>query len=179
MKKQLVPTLVAGIILFIWQFLSWAQLNVHGSEMQYTDKQDAIMEVLSQNLQPGNYVLPQPAPGTSKEQQEEFMKNSTGKPWATVSFHASYNANMGMNMFRGFVVDLISAFLLVWLLLKMQNLDFKTALLSSLAVGFISYLTIPYLSSVWFEVGSMGYLIDTIAQWGLVGLWLGWWLTRR
>jgi len=27
MKKQLIATVVAGIILFVWQFLSWAALK--------------------------------------------------------------------------------------------------------------------------------------------------------
>jgi hypothetical protein len=32
---------------------------------------------------------------------------------------------------------------------------------------------------VWMETDSTGYLVDTIAQWGLVGVWLGWWLNRK
>jgi hypothetical protein len=47
------------------------------------------------------------------------------------------------------------------------------------AVGIIGYLTIPYLNSVWFEGSSMGYLVDALVQWGLVGAWLGWWLPKK
>ena len=32
MKKQLLATLVGGIILFVWQFLSWALIPIHKSE---------------------------------------------------------------------------------------------------------------------------------------------------
>lgn len=179
MKNQLIATAVAGVILFLWQFLSWSVLNVHGSEMQYTDKQDAVLQVLSANLAEGSYFMPQPPPGTPSEQQQEFMKNMTGKPWAIVNYHAAMNTNMGMNMVRGLAVDLVAAFLLIWLLVKIPNLDFKTGLLSSLAVGAIGYLTIPYLNSIWFESGSIGYLVDVFGQWGLVGLWLGWYLPRK
>ncbi|MBI5917535.1 MAG: hypothetical protein HY842_19375 [Bacteroidetes bacterium] len=180
MKKQLIATLVAGILLFLWQFLSWAQLNVHGNEMQYTGQQDTILQMLGQqNLKGGTYMLPMPAPNSTPEQQQAFMDSSAGKPWATVSYHASMNASMGMGMFRGFIVDLLAAFLLIWMLLKMTNLDFKTALLSSWAVGAIGYLTIPYLNSIWYETNSMGYLIDVVVGWGLVGAWLGWFLTRK
>jgi len=84
-----------------------------------------------------------------------------------------------MSMFRGFAVDIISAFLLIWLLLKIEKRPLSTVLLSSLAVGLIGYFTIPYLNSVWFETKSLGYLIDSVAQWGLVGVWLGWWLNRK
>ena len=86
---------------------------------------------------------------------------------------------MGMNMLRGFVIDLISIFLLVWLLMQFANLQFKSILLTSLAVGGIGYLTIPYLNTIWFDESSIGYLIDTLVQWGLVGTWLGWWLTKK
>jgi len=46
-------------------------------------------------------------------------------------------------------------------------------------VGLIGYLTIPYLNSIWFETNSIGHLIDAFVSWGLVGIWLGWWLPRR
>jgi len=179
MKKQLIATLVGGILLFVWQFLSWALLNVHGSEFTYTANQDKIMEVLSQNLEEGQYMLPTAPPNSTPEQQQAIMESATGKPWATISYHKSMNTSMGMNMLRGIVIDLISVFLLVWLLLQSANLQFKSALLSSLAVGIIGYLTIPYLNTIWFEESSIGHLVDAVVQWGLVGAWLGWWLTKK
>lgn len=179
MKNQLIATLAGGVILFLWQFLSWTMLNVHGAEYQYTSNQDSVMAALAQNLKEGSYMLPQPAPGSSKEEQQAFMEKNMGKPWASISYHESFEGSMGMNMFRAIIVDFAAVFLLVWLLLKITNLDFKTALLSSLAVGAIAYLTIPYLNSIWFESNTIGYLVDWVAQWGLVGTWLGWWLTKR
>lgn len=180
MKKQLIATLVAGILLFVWQFLSWSMLNVHGNEMMYTENQDAILQSLGQhNLKDGTYMLPMPAPNSTPEQQQAYMESSAGKPWATVSYHASFDTNMGMSMFRGFIVDLLAAFLLIWILVRITNLDFKTALLSSWAVGAIGYLTIPYLNAVWFDTNTMGYLVDVVVGWGLVGAWLGWFLPRK
>ncbi len=179
MKKQLIATLVGGLILFFWQFLSWSVLNVHGAEFKYTANQDKVMEALSANLEEGTFMLPQPAPGSSQGEQQAFMENSAGKPWATIHYYKAFSTNMGMNLFRGFAVDLVTVFLLVWLLLKINNLDFKTALLSSLAVGGMAYLTIPYLNSIWFEGNTIGYIVDLVAEWGLIGAWLGWWLTKR
>ena len=179
MKKQLIATLVGGVILFFWQFLSWAALNVHGAEFKYTANQDKVLEALGANLEEGSYFIPQPAPGTSQEEQKAMMENWTGKPWASISYHKSLSSDMGMNMFRAIVIDFLAVFLLVWLLLKINNLDFKTALLSSLAVGAIAYLTIPYLNSIWFERHTLGYIVDWVAEWGLTGAWLGWWLTKR
>ncbi len=180
MKKQLIATLVGGLILFIWQFLSWAAIPIHKSEYGYTPNQDKILEALSQNLtEEGTYMLPTVPPGTSNEQTQAAMEASAGKPWATVSYHKSMSTAMGMNMVRGFAIDLVSAWLLIWLLMKIPNLNMSTALQSSIAVGIIGYLTIPYLHSIWFESNSLEYLIDAIVQWGLVGVWLGWWLPRK
>jgi hypothetical protein len=180
MKKQLVGTLVAGLILFVWQFLSWSVLSTHKSAFGYTPNQDKIMEALNQNLsEEGTYMIPGVAPGSSQEQEMAAMESGIGKPWASISYHKSFSVNMGMNMFRGLVVDLLAAFLLIWLLLKSNNLNLSTALQASVAVGLIGYLTIPYLDSIWFETNSLGHLVDAVASWGLVGLWLGWWLPRR
>ena len=48
MKKLFVGALVGGLILFIWQFLSWSLLNIHLPEMQYTPAQDEILSALSE-----------------------------------------------------------------------------------------------------------------------------------
>ncbi len=82
-------------------------------------------------------------------------------------------------MFRGFAIDLLAAFLMIWLLLKFKSLNMLTVIQASIAVGLIGYLTIPYLDSIWFEGNSIEYLIDALVQWGLVGVWLGWWLPRK
>ncbi len=180
MKKQLIATLVGGIILFIWQFLSWAAIPIHKSEYGYTANQDKIMEALNQNLtEEGTYMLPGVPPGASQEQSEASMQSSIGKPWASITYHKAMNVNMGMNMFRGLVIDLLAAFLLTSVLLKFETINMRTALQASVFIGIIGYLTIPYLYSIWFETNSIGHLIDAFGQWALVGLWLGWWLPRR
>jgi len=180
MKKQLIATLVGAIILFVWQFLSWALLPIHQSEYGYTPNQDKIMEVLNQNLtEKGTYFMPGVPPGTPHAEAEAAMAGNIGKPWASISYHKSFSVDMGMNMVRGFAVDLLAAWLLVWLLLRFETLNLTTAVQASVFVGIIGYLTIPYLNSIWFETNSLGHLVDAVVSWALVGVWLGWWLTRR
>ncbi|MFK7775378.1 MAG: hypothetical protein AB8F94_24775 [Saprospiraceae bacterium] len=91
MNKQLVGTLVAGVILFIWQFVSWNVLNLHQAEMAYTPKQDQIMEALSQlDLEEGHYMIPTVASDASMDEKEKLMESMIGKPWATVSYHKAF-----------------------------------------------------------------------------------------
>lgn len=179
MKKQLIATLVAALILFVWQFLSWSMLNIHGAEMTYTPKQDTILNFLSQNLEEGAYFLPTVPPDMPASEHQAAMEGAMGKPWARVQFHSKMEMSMGLNMVRGLAANLVAAWLLVWLLMQFAKIDLKTGVLASLAVGAIGYITIPYLNSIWFETSTMGYIIDLIVQWGLIGVWLGWYLGKR
>lgn len=176
MKKQLIGTLVGAIILFLWQFISWGMVNFHKAEQQYTPNQDKILEVLSENLTEGEYFLPGVPPGTPMEEQQAMQEKMMGKPWATINYHPEFEMNMRMNMLRGFLIDLIAAFFLCWILLKFGNLNFMDAVIAAVMIGLIGYLTITYLNSVWFESNTIGYLIDAIGAWVLVGAWLGWYL---
>lgn len=178
MNKQIIATLVGAIILFVWQFLSWSMLNVHGAEMMYTPNQDRILEFLGEQLEDGHYFLPNVAPDATMEEAQAAMEAAEGKPWATISYHSALENNMAINLIRGMAVDLVSVFLLVWVLLQMAGLNFGRTVFTSIAVGLIGYLTITYLNSVWYDTPTIGYLIDALVGWGAVGVWLGWYLNR-
>ncbi|MFZ1702809.1 MAG: hypothetical protein WAT79_00605 [Saprospiraceae bacterium] len=176
MKKLIIGALVGAIILFIWQFMSWAALNLHGNSTQYTSKQDTILSFLSTQLEPGFYFLPTTAPEASTEDHNKFVESASGKPWAQVYYHASFETSMSGNMIRGFVTDIVIVFLLCWLLLQVKVRSFKDTLLITIAIGLIGYLAGTYSDHIWFETPSMAHLIDAIVGFGLVGSWLGWYL---
>ncbi|CAH0994603.1 hypothetical protein EMA8858_00713 [Emticicia aquatica] len=180
MKKVVIASIVGGLLLFIWQTLSWTVLELHSPMQSYTPKQDEILKFLNENLDEGNYFLPTVPAGTSMEESDKAMTAAAGKPWADIRFHKAMNMqqNMGMNMIRGFLIDIIAVFLLCWFLLKNTS-DFKTTLLSCVALGLISYLTTDYTFQIWYETKTIPNLIDAIAGWGLCGIWLGWWLSRK
>lgn len=178
MKKQIFGTLVGGLLLFVWQFLSWAMLNIHSAEATYTPAQDSILMLLDRHLDDGVYFLPTAPPGSSQADYQAVMESSLGKPWAQINYGSSMPDNMGMNMLRGFISDLAAVFLLIWLLMKMASPGFSTVLLSSIAVGVIGFLTISYLDNIWYGTPAWAYLLDAVVSWGLVGVWLGWWLNR-
>ncbi|HHS95034.1 MAG TPA: hypothetical protein ENJ45_00470 [Phaeodactylibacter sp.] len=179
MKKQITAALVGGFILFLWQFISWAMLGIHEPSQLHSPNQEAILECLNQNLsEEGTYFMPRLALDAPSEDQEAFYQKQEGKPWAIVSYHKNMQNTMGMNLGRGFLIDFLSVFLLCWILMRMKDLDMKTILLTALAVGIIGYLTINYLNTIWFKNNSIPYLIDAVLSWGLVGIWLGWFLPR-
>jgi len=59
MKKAIIGSIVGALIIFIWQFLSFALINFHKPAQEYTDKQEAIMGFLDgQGLKDGGYLFP-------------------------------------------------------------------------------------------------------------------------
>src|SRR5882762_8086239 len=90
MKKLVIGSLVGGLLIFIWQTLSWAALNLHHASQEYTPKQDSILSYLNtQFSEDGSYMLPNYPPGTSREEMEKQMESRKGKPWAQIQYHKS------------------------------------------------------------------------------------------
>ena len=183
MKKAIIGALVGGIIIFIWQFLTWGALNLHQSQQQYTPKQDSILAYLNtQFSEDGAYMLPTFAPGISNDEMEKQMTAMEGKPYAQVIYHKSMPGmnKMFMNMARGLLVNIFMVWLLCWILVKIPSPSFGTVLLSTLGTGIIVFLNGPYTMHIWFgSFDIMVHFVDALVAWGAAGLWLGWWLTRR
>jgi hypothetical protein len=181
MKKALIGSLVGAIIIFIWQFLSFALINFHKPAQQYTEKQDALMNFLnSQGLKEGGYFLPNLPDGASRDDQNKYMEETEGKPWATIQYHSKMENDMVMSMIRGFLVNFVTVLLFCWLIGKMAAPSFGTILTAALAVGLISFLNQPYTGFIWYKNFDIwASFLDAIVMWGLAGMWLGWWLRRR
>jgi hypothetical protein len=181
MKRNIIAAVVGGIIIFFWQFLSNAALDLHRPAQQYTPKQDSILGYLQSQLQPGSYFLPTSPETATAEEEQKMMSEADGKPWAIVELHAAWNNNdMMTNMIRTLLVDMIMVYLFIWLLARGGTPSFSTILLSSLAVGLISFLTFPYSHFIWYKSRDIwAHLADGLAGWGAAGLWLGWYLNRK
>lgn len=181
MKRQLIGAIVGAIIIFAWQFFSWAAGNLHEKAQRYTPNQEAILSALAANLpEEGGYLVPNIPSGSSDEQMEKAVKDMEGKPWASIQYHKAHSMNMGMNVARQFIVNIIVAWLFIWLVSKFNVRTFGGILLSSLAVGLIVFLNSPYTGSIWYDwFDIMAHFTDAMVSWGLVGLWLGWLLSRR
>ena len=180
MKKLIIGSLVGGIIIFIWQSLSWTVLDIHGNEYKQAPAQDSIISYLNSQLpEEGQYMIPIPDKSVSMDEREKFMKDMEGKPWATVNLHKSWSNDMVSNMIRGLIAGIIAVFFVCWVLMKNINAGFLTTFISCILIGVAAYLFFPYTGFVWFKnPGAMTFLIDALVAWALCGLWLGWWLNR-
>ncbi len=180
MKKLIVASIVGGIIIFLWQFLSFAALDLHRPAQQYTPKQDTLLSVLTSNLQEGRYFLPTTPVGASSEEVAKQMEVMMGKPWAIVDYHAKTENNMGMNIVRSLLTNMIIVFLFCWILTRGGPHSFNSIFISSLFVGWIGFLNFPYAYYIWYTPpGIWQDLTDAIVPWAINGVWLGWWLKRN
>lgn len=181
MKKTIIGSLVSAIIIFIWQFLSFALLNLHKPAQQYTEKQDAIMSFLnSQAVKEGGYFIPGLPDNATWDDHMKEAKTTEGKPWAIIQYHEKMENNMAMNMIRGFLVNFVIVFLFCWLIGKIANPGFATILKGALAVGIIAFLNEPYTNFIWYKSFDIwASFLDAIMMWGLAGIWLGWYLRRE
>ncbi len=180
MKKSLIASIVGGLIIFFWQFLSNAALDLHRPASQYTPEQDTIMAFLSTHLKEGKYFLPNTPDNATSTEKQKLMEDSGGRPWAIIDYKEQMNTNMGMNMIRGLLTDIIMVWLLCWILLKGRFESFNAILTTSVIIGFMSFLYFPYANFVWYESpGIYADLLDYIAGWALCGIWLGYYLKGK
>lgn len=180
MKKTIIAALVGGIIMFLWQFLSWNISGLHEAAQQHTPQQEKIMTHLnSLQLKEGGYIIPMPPPNASMDEWTKTMEAAEGKPWARVEYHAALTENMAMNMTRGLITNVLTILLLCWMLMRFNHRSFATILTASLCTGLIVFLNVPYTNYIWYHSFDIwGHLADAVISWGLVGLWLGWYLKK-
>jgi len=176
--RTILGAILGGLILWFCQFLSWGLLDLHYSEMQYTDKQETILNALNAaDLAEGDYMLPR-GPKGDMEAATAIGKEAMGKPYALIQYRSSFSDDMTMNLVRGLIIDILAAWLLIWIFGNMDRPMMGTIVTTCIAIGIIGYLLISYLNSIWFEGNSIPALLDAVVHMGLVGVFLGWWLNR-
>jgi hypothetical protein len=172
MKKQILPTLIIGIVLFMWQFISWAAGNFHGSAQRYTPHQDTIMATLNQlALEDGRYMLPSVSPEVPSEQAQQQWESFMGKPWAFITYHNAHEMSMGMSMLRGFLADLVGAWILFSMLSAMGPLTLGRSVFMSLGFGMFSFIYITYTNHIWYPTFDlMASFLDAIVPFSMIGI---------
>jgi hypothetical protein len=171
MKRKLLFSLIGAIVIFAWQFLSFAMPNFHKSAATYTPLQDSILQTcVNLGLGEGMYFLGQPDPSLSQAQQKEVMDKMDGQPWAVLNFHETNAMSMSMNMIRGFLVCFVISFLLFWLFLQQKDPTLMNRLYLSLAVGMIGFFFVPYTNFIWYKAPDIfAYFADAVVPWIILG----------
>jgi hypothetical protein len=171
MKKALLFMLIGAIIIFVWEFISFAMPNFHKAGMEYTPLQDEVLAAIEKSgLEEGMYMLGQPDPELTREEYNSAMEKYEGKPWAVLNYQMNNTSAMALNMIRGFIIYLIIAFLFFWIIRQQKDGTLLKRVLLGVAIGFIAFLLIPYTGFIWFkEPDIWAYLLDAVVPWALLG----------
>jgi hypothetical protein len=172
MKRKLLFSLIGAIVIFTWQFLSYAMPNFHKSASAYAPAQDSILQMLEkQGISEGMYLLGQPDPSLSQAEQKTAMAALEGKPWAVINFHKVSSMNMAMPMIRGLLVCFVISFLLFWLFMQQKEPTLANRLYLALAVGMIGFFFVPYTNFIWYKAPDIfAHFADAIVPWLILGL---------
>ncbi len=181
MKKLVIGSIVGGILIFIWQTLSWTVLDLHRANQEYTPKQDSMLSYLSSQFsEDGSYFLPTVPKGTSSEEMAKAAAAAKGKPWAQIQYHKSMDMNIGANIARNLISDIILVAFLCWILMKIPAASFGTIFMVCIFIGVIVFTNSPYTVHIWYpKADIMAHFLDALVSWALCGAWMGWWLNRK
>ncbi|MEY2649573.1 MAG: hypothetical protein RL608_247 [Bacteroidota bacterium] len=180
MKNTLFFAFVAGTILFMWQFVSFAAANLHEADQRYHPMQDSILaDLAAYQLDDAGYMLGQPGPDATNEEREAYMGTQSGKPWAHVVWHPAHDTDMLKPLLRGFTSNVFIAGLLFWLLGQLRSITLWRGALVTLIMAYVGYTYFIYSDHIWYDTPDhVVHLIDTVVPWTVVGALGGWMISR-
>lgn len=164
MKKNLLLSVLAGAVLFVWGFVSWVVLPWHNMVANKFTNETSVSQILKENApQAGAYYLP--------FSEKDHGPNQVGA-FANVLPQGT-DMNMGKKMAVAVVTQIIGAFLVLTLLLHAAGLSYWRKVgfiaLTGLSIGFVSQA--PYWN--WFEFSTpyvLVTIVDIAVGWTLAGL---------
>ena len=174
MKNPIVYTLVEGLVLFVWQFLSFAALNLHGDAQAYTSKDGEIIAFLeSIELEHGMYALGAPSPEERSDPalREAYLERTEGQNWGVLNYQPNWTNNMFPNLGRGLFMNLLTALFLCFMLRGMADRSLKRRVLMSVGIGWVGYMFFPYINFIWFKNPDVwAHMIDATVPFAVLGL---------
>ena len=171
MKKFILPSAIIGVILFFWQFISFAGANLHKNAQQFTNKQDSIMQFMNQlNLPEGKYMIPMAQDNATPEQQQKVHEANNGKPWMSFSYYKKMDDGMVQPMVRGLLSDIIAGLLLIFILTAMGASTLVKSITHCIALGIFAFIFIVYTNHIWYPTFDLwAYILDAIAPYAIIG----------
>lgn len=164
MMRNLLLSAVAGMVLFVWGFVSWAVLPWHNMVANKFTDEAAVSQVLKDNApQAGVYYLP--------FSEQDHGPGQVGA-FANVLPQGT-EMNMGRQMGIGLVTQIVSAFLVLALVSMTSGLVYWGKVgffaLAGLTIGFVSHA--PYWNWFGFPAPYVGVtILDILTGWILAGL---------
>jgi hypothetical protein len=181
-KSMMTSAVVGGIIVFVWGMLSWMILPWHKHSMMKFEHEESVAQVISANAKAsGLYVLPNSfhhKEGMTREENEhqkmKAMQMMEHGPFMLASIRVEgMNYKSPAPYIVSLIIQIVSAFLITWLLLKTKGLSYMKQVGFITIVGLVAAI-LGYLPG-WNWWGfplcyTIVGMLDIIIGWFLAGL---------
>jgi hypothetical protein len=180
LKRILIAGLLAGLVLFVWEFAAHEFLPLGEAGFQPLPNEAATLAVMRDAIrQPGLYLFPAPEfqPDMTTAQKQEAMQKSMDRaltgPTGLMVFHPngvpfSFSRNLAIQ----FGADVVVMWICAWILaLVTRSASYWQLVIIAMLLGFIPVLRteIPYWN--WYNFPAVYTLSQTVIH--VVGLTLG------
>ena len=178
MKKVFIGALAGGVASFIWGMACWMFVGLYDSSMSTIPEQDTVRQAFkTAQVETGTYYIPGwPDDHTDAAQNEAFEARHIEGPLAMIFYNAEgREMNMATNMGRGFVVNLLAAGIIAYLLwLAAPSLpSYFHRLFFVVCIGVVVSLMGPVMNWNWFYYPTdytIANIADIIIGTGVLGL---------
>ncbi len=187
MKKVIIGGLLGGLVMIIWQSVSWMAIPWHMP--QSIPNEDIVAQVLQENItEPGLYSYPgfNHDPDANAEEQKAAMdsmikKGAQGPRVMQLVYTPHGGSFMDPSQFIfGYGANFLLAILAAWLL-STQNPakvnSYSKRLLFVVVIGLIVSFSGPYMNWNWWKYpGDFAFQVfaDDLILWTLTGAMLAW-----
>ena len=181
MKRLLIGTTLAAIVMFFWGFLCWGALPFAWQIIGRAPDEAALQKALREALpQPGAYFLPHPSSGAS-DPATHAARAKEG-PIATVLIHGGEDPNDPAPMIWGFVHMWVSALLMGLLLQRFAPASVSAAIGVAASAGLAAAVWADLGRPIWYAQPwdyHLLYAVYELVGWVLAGAVLGYFLRPR
>ena len=118
MKKLLIGSIIGGIILFVWGWISWAILPIHTSSIRNINNEEAVVSAMHINMdQKGVYIFPGMPTVQDQTLQDEYLQKYQQGPVGMIIYDPEGSDPMMPNqMIVGFILSVIASYVAGWFL---------------------------------------------------------------
>jgi len=162
--KTFIAAVVAGVVIFVWGFVSWTVLPWHNTDVHKFSDENLVMQTLANNApKSGVYYIP-----------GDEADYAVGKPAAFVNvLKNGYYSGMSGMMIKSIIANILLAFLVICLLSRTTGLSFLQKVGFVSLTGLIIGIAANFPAWNWFGFPtyySLVMLADVICTWFLAGL---------
>jgi hypothetical protein len=185
--RVLVTAILGGVVFFMWGAVAHMMLPIGEMGMKLPTEQAATLSAIAPSTQgEGVYMYPSmdPAKWQDEAAVKAFVEANKGSPYAFLIYQPGGNpahADMTPNLIRQFASDLLSAWVVAFVL-ALGAFGFAKRVFIATALGLFSWLTVsvPYWNWYLFPLDfTIGNLLEQVVGWALAGIAMAWWLGRK